>query len=218
MLDSSSTNKSLCICRFQCPHSISLYIAIIIGLFQYTTVDYLSSDSLAFVSGFSFTHLGTSSLTKSTTTMSAGGSNNQHGLTHTKFSPVNTTAGYTLPGVIHYLQVEWRNFQRAQNEWDLERQDYKNKIAMLELQHISMEAMKVDLSRRVKMLEYALQQERRKSFNNADVSVAYKVDLPEEKDILARSTPLAVNKDDPDNSLTINSRILETQRKEVLKR
>ena len=32
---------------------------------------------------------------------------------------------YSLPGVLHFLQAEWRSFERQRNEWELERSDLK---------------------------------------------------------------------------------------------
>ena len=32
---------------------------------------------------------------------------------------------YSLPGVLHYLQVEWRRFERERNEWTIERAQMK---------------------------------------------------------------------------------------------
>lgn len=31
------------------------------------------------------------------------------------------TLEYSLPGVLHYLQAEWRKFEREKNEWAIER-------------------------------------------------------------------------------------------------
>lgn len=28
---------------------------------------------------------------------------------------------YNLPGVLHFLQAEWRKFEREKNEWAIER-------------------------------------------------------------------------------------------------
>lgn len=28
---------------------------------------------------------------------------------------------YSLPGILHYLQAEWRKFEREKNEWAIER-------------------------------------------------------------------------------------------------
>ncbi|TPX33370.1 hypothetical protein SmJEL517_g03705 [Synchytrium microbalum] len=70
--------------------------------------------------------------------------------------------GYTLPGVLHFLQLEWRRFERDRNDWEIEKSDLKSKIAFLESERRGMDNMKTDLLRRIKMLEYALRQERNK--------------------------------------------------------
>ncbi|KAJ1550925.1 hypothetical protein HK405_015588, partial [Cladochytrium tenue] len=69
---------------------------------------------------------------------------------------------YTLPGVLHYLQIEWRRFERERNEWELERSDLNAKLSFLENERRGLENLKTDLARRVRMLEYALRQERGK--------------------------------------------------------
>ena len=78
-----------------------------------------------------------------------------------------------LAGVLHYLQSEWRRWERDRNEWEIERAEMrvseepmhglmllKARIALLEGQRRSAENLKVDMLRRVKMLEFALRQER----------------------------------------------------------
>ncbi|CAK9786454.1 WD40 repeat-like protein [Cutaneotrichosporon oleaginosum] len=65
-----------------------------------------------------------------------------------------------LANVLHYLQSEWRRWERDRNEWEIERAEMRARIAMLEGQRRSAENLKVDLLRRVKMLEHALRQER----------------------------------------------------------
>ncbi|CAG8515987.1 13786_t:CDS:2 [Racocetra fulgida] len=69
---------------------------------------------------------------------------------------------YTLPGVLHFLQSEWRRYERDRNEWEIERAEMKARIALLEGERRGIETMKVNLMRRVKMLEFALRQERSK--------------------------------------------------------
>jgi striatin 1/3/4 len=32
---------------------------------------------------------------------------------------------YTLPGVLHFLQAEWRRYERDRNEWEIERAEMK---------------------------------------------------------------------------------------------
>jgi striatin 1/3/4 len=66
----------------------------------------------------------------------------------------------TLPAVMRFLQTEWRRFDRERNEWSIERAEYKSHITVLEGERRGIEASKADLVRRVKMLEFALRQER----------------------------------------------------------
>ncbi|CAO3662176.1 unnamed protein product [Umbelopsis ramanniana] len=73
---------------------------------------------------------------------------------------------YTLPGVLHFLQQEWRRFERERNEWEIEKAEYKARIALLEGERRGFANLKLDLMKRVKMLEYALRQERKKFMNN----------------------------------------------------
>ncbi|CED82186.1 Cell-cycle nuclear protein, contains WD-40 repeats [Phaffia rhodozyma] len=68
--------------------------------------------------------------------------------------------GMTLAGVLHYLQTEWRRWERDRNEWEIERAEMRARIALLEGERRSADNLKLDLSRRVKMLEFALRQER----------------------------------------------------------
>ncbi|KAL7408773.1 Striatin family-domain-containing protein, partial [Mrakia frigida] len=70
--------------------------------------------------------------------------------------------GMTLAGVLHFLQTEWRRWERDRNEWEIERAEMRARIALLEGERRSAENLKLDLSRRVKMLEFALRQERAK--------------------------------------------------------
>lgn len=37
----------------------------------------------------------------------------------------DTAIEYSLPGVLHYLQAEWRKFEREKNEWVIERAELK---------------------------------------------------------------------------------------------
>ncbi|UZJ57434.1 hypothetical protein CBS101457_006754 [Exobasidium rhododendri] len=69
---------------------------------------------------------------------------------------------YTLAGVLHFLQTEWRRYERDRNEWEIERAEMRARVALLEGERRSVENLKTDLMRRVKMLEFALRQERSK--------------------------------------------------------
>ncbi|KAI1311535.1 hypothetical protein EDD11_003451 [Mortierella claussenii] len=79
-------------------------------------------------------------------------------------------AEYAFPSVLQFLQSEWRRFERDRNEWDIEKAEMKARIAFLEGEKRGVDNTKVDLMKRVKMLEYALRQERSKyvEANNAN--------------------------------------------------
>lgn len=75
---------------------------------------------------------------------------------------------YSFPGVMHYLQSEWRTFERERNEWEVEKSDLKSRLAFLEGERKAMDNLKQDLVRRIKMLEYSLRQERLKKSESDD--------------------------------------------------
>ncbi|KAG0373643.1 hypothetical protein BGX24_011424 [Mortierella sp. AD032] len=73
-----------------------------------------------------------------------------------------TAAEYAFPSVLQFLQSEWRRFERDRNEWDIEKSEMKARIAFLEGEKRGVDNSKIDLMKRVKMLEFALRQERSK--------------------------------------------------------
>ncbi|WFD00473.1 1,2-dihydroxy-3-keto-5-methylthiopentene dioxygenase [Malassezia yamatoensis] len=73
---------------------------------------------------------------------------------------------YTLAGVLHFLQSEWRRYERDRNAWAIERAELRARIALLEGEKRGVENVKNDFLRRIKMLEYALRQERFKTHAN----------------------------------------------------
>ncbi|KAG0249921.1 hypothetical protein BG011_008803 [Mortierella polycephala] len=77
-----------------------------------------------------------------------------------------TVTEYAFPNVLQYLQLEWRRFERDRNEWDIEKAEMKARIAFLEGEKRGVDNTKLDLMKRVKMLEYALRQERCKYVEN----------------------------------------------------
>ena len=72
-------------------------------------------------------------------------------------------AEYNLPGVLHFLQTEWKRFERERNDWILEKAQLQARITTLEGQSKSQDNLKNDMLRRIKMLEFALRQERAKA-------------------------------------------------------
>ncbi|KAL0080780.1 Striatin [Phycomyces blakesleeanus] len=86
---------------------------------------------------------------------------------------------YSLPGVLHFLQAEWRRFERERNEWAIERAEFKARIALLEGERRGVENLRMDLMKRVKMLEYALRQERKRHLGTTKSStINCNVDSP----------------------------------------
>ncbi|XP_034556756.1 striatin-4 isoform X2 [Notolabrus celidotus] len=70
--------------------------------------------------------------------------------------------GMTLPGILHFIQYEWGRFQAEKYRWEAERDELRAQVAFLQGERKGQENMKQDLVRRIKMLEYALKQERAK--------------------------------------------------------
>ncbi|XP_042270406.1 striatin-4 [Thunnus thynnus] len=71
-------------------------------------------------------------------------------------------SGMTLPGILHFIQYEWGRFQAEKYRWEAERDELRAQVAFLQGERKGQENMKQDLVRRIKMLEYALKQERSK--------------------------------------------------------
>uniref|UniRef100_A0A665TGZ3 Striatin n=1 Tax=Echeneis naucrates TaxID=173247 RepID=A0A665TGZ3_ECHNA len=71
-------------------------------------------------------------------------------------------AQYSIPGILHFLQHEWARFEVERAQWELERAELQAQIAFLQGERRGQENLKKDLVRRIKMLEYALKQERAK--------------------------------------------------------
>uniref|UniRef100_A0A672PT76 Striatin n=1 Tax=Sinocyclocheilus grahami TaxID=75366 RepID=A0A672PT76_SINGR len=71
-------------------------------------------------------------------------------------------AQYCIPGILHFLQHEWARFEVERTQWEVERAELQAQIAFLQGERKGQENLKKDLVRRIKMLEYALKQERAK--------------------------------------------------------
>ncbi|XP_077467554.1 striatin-4 isoform X1 [Stigmatopora argus] len=81
---------------------------------------------------------------------------------HLRESQQDTDSGMTLPGILHFIQYEWGRFQAEKYRWEAERDELRAQVAFLQGERKGQENMKQDLVRRIKMLEYALKQERAK--------------------------------------------------------
>ncbi|XP_030855459.1 striatin-3 isoform X2 [Strongylocentrotus purpuratus] len=69
---------------------------------------------------------------------------------------------YTIPGILHFIQHEWARFEMERAQWEVERAELQARIAFLQGERKGQENLKHDLVRRIKMLEFALKQERTK--------------------------------------------------------
>ncbi|XP_022111054.1 striatin-3-like [Acanthaster planci] len=74
----------------------------------------------------------------------------------------NQRLNYTIPGILHFIQHEWARFEMERAQWEVERAELQARIAFLQGERKGQENLKHDLVRRIKMLEYALKQERAK--------------------------------------------------------
>ncbi|XP_017792336.1 PREDICTED: striatin-3 isoform X2 [Habropoda laboriosa] len=72
----------------------------------------------------------------------------------------NERPQYSLPGVLHFIQHEWARFELERMQWELEKAELQARIAFLQGDRKGQDKLKNDLVRRIKMLEYALKQER----------------------------------------------------------
>lgn len=74
----------------------------------------------------------------------------------------NQRIQYSIPGILHFIQHEWARFEMERTQWELDRAELQARIAFLQGERKGQENLKNDLVRRIKMLEYALKQERAK--------------------------------------------------------
>uniref|UniRef100_A0A4W3GMK0 Striatin n=1 Tax=Callorhinchus milii TaxID=7868 RepID=A0A4W3GMK0_CALMI len=73
---------------------------------------------------------------------------------------IGSRTQYNIPGILHFLQHEWARFEVEKTQWDVERAELQAQISFLQGERKGQENLKKDLVRRIKMLEFALKQER----------------------------------------------------------
>ncbi|KAF8636628.1 hypothetical protein AX17_003437 [Amanita inopinata Kibby_2008] len=112
--------------------------------------------------------------------------------------PPQSGQDFTLSSVLHYLQTEWRRYERDRNEWEIERAEMRARIALLEGERRSFENIKLDLLRRIKMLEYALRMERSKQL--AQPNSSSKSVMTQSQMTLSQKDDSQLHKDDSGNS------------------
>jgi len=96
---------------------------------------------------------------------SSAGANNQHSQQQQNMQQKdenNPRNQYSIPGILHFIQHEWARFEMERSQWEVEKAELQARIAFLQGERKGQENLKNDLVRRIKMLEYALKQERAK--------------------------------------------------------
>ena len=123
--------------------------------------------------------------------MSGAGAGNGNGsaAASSDGSSSNGLPEYTLSGILHFLQSEWRRYEHDRNSWEIERAELRARIALLEGERRGIENVKTDLLRRIKMLEYALRQERTRAMANAAPGAQGGAKVPGEKQQSGDSSP-----------------------------
>ncbi|EXJ93930.1 hypothetical protein A1O1_02323 [Capronia coronata CBS 617.96] len=64
---------------------------------------------------------------------------------------------------MRFLQTEWHRHERDRNAWEIEREEMKNRIAILEGETRTSKGLRTSLEKHVKLLEIALRKEREKA-------------------------------------------------------
>jgi striatin 1/3/4 len=85
---------------------------------------------------------------------------------------VENTSQTNVAGIMEYLNDTLRKVAIKENEWLIQKNKYENRINDFEAQVKAHENINIDLIRRIKMLEYALSQERSKNKGLAGNNVA----------------------------------------------
>lgn len=88
--------------------------------------------------------------------------NMPNGSVNQEDQPNDQKSGYTMPGILHFIQHEWSRFEMERAQWEVEKAELKARIGFLQGERKGQENLKRDLVRRIKMLEFALKQERAK--------------------------------------------------------
>jgi striatin 1/3/4 len=92
---------------------------------------------------------------------------------------------------MRFLQTEWHRHERDRNAWEIEREEMRNRIAILEGETRTSKGMRISLERHVKLLETALKKERDRTRN---VSKGESVDNHKDAKDLAREELKAAGK------------------------
>lgn len=122
---------------------------------------------------------------------------------------------YSIPGILHFIQHEWARFELERSQWEVDRAELQARIAFLQGERKGQENLKNDLVRRIKMLEYALKQERAKFHK-----LKYEVDLQQtdiKPPMLEESSVPSEPQLDPEPSYNLASTVTWRQGRQLLR-
>ncbi|XP_078673597.1 striatin-3-like isoform X1 [Branchiostoma floridae x Branchiostoma belcheri] len=117
---------------------------------------------------------------------------------------------YSIPGILHFIQHEWARFEMERAHWEVERAELQARIAFLQGERKGQENLKRDLVRRIKMLEYALKQERAKYHK-----LKYGTELNQGE--MRPPTPPSDEERETDSPLSQNSQVTWRQGRQLLR-
>lgn len=140
-------------------------------------------------------------VTNSTSQLGGNSNNIGGGINNKQDASTSHEQIYTIPGVLHFIQHEFSRFEIERSQWDVDRAELQAKIAVLLGERKGQESLKSDLIRRIKMLEYALVQERAKSHR-----LTYGCDPPSMSEVSAPADePSITNEVAPDSEAPFSS-------------
>merc|ERR1712127_179428 len=76
----------------------------------------------------------------------------------------NNFSQYSIPGILQFIQAEWSRFELERAQWKVEKAELTAQVAFLQGEQKGQQNLRRDLIRRIKMLEFALKQERQRYF------------------------------------------------------
>ena len=71
---------------------------------------------------------------------------------------------YSIPGILQFIQSEWSRFELERAQWKVEKAELTAQVAFLQGEQKGQQNLRRDLIRRIKMLEFALKQERQRYY------------------------------------------------------
>merc|ERR1711941_29442 len=91
-------------------------------------------------------------------------SENNNNMNNSNQNNSNNFPQYSIPGILQFIQAEWSRFELERAQWKVEKAELTAQVAFLQGEQKGQQNLKRDLIRRIKMLEFALKQERQRYY------------------------------------------------------